>query len=100
MVKKLLSKAWRSLAAMLLGFFMASPIAAQTTAFNYQGKLTDAGNLANGNYDMQFKLFDAVSGGNQIGATITNPTVQATNGFFAVNAVEHPFCGIEPKISK
>jgi hypothetical protein len=33
---------------------------------------------------MQFKLFDAVSGGIQQGATLTNPTVQVTNGIFAV----------------
>lgn len=57
---------------------------AQTTAFTYQGKLTDAGNPANGNYDLQFKLFDALSSGAQQGATITNPMVTASNGIFTV----------------
>ena len=39
-------------------FIVAALSWAQTTAFTYQGKLTDAGNPANGNYDLQFKLFD------------------------------------------
>src|SRR5262245_56521817 len=59
---------------------------AQTTAFNYQGKLTDAGNLANATYDMQFKLFDTatVGTGTQQGATITNLAVQVTAGSFSL----------------
>src|SRR4030095_9232139 len=38
-------------------------------------------------YDMQFKLFDTVTvaTGTQQGVTITNSTVQVTNGIFAVN---------------
>lgn len=31
---------------------------AQTTAFNFQGRLNDGANPANGRYDLQFKLFD------------------------------------------
>ena len=46
-------------------------IAAQTTAFSYQGRLNDGGAPANANYEMQFTLFDALAGGNQVGATIT-----------------------------
>ena len=65
-------------------FLMAAEIFAQTTAFTYQGKLTDSGIPANATYDMQFTLFDAVSGGIQQGATLTNSTVQVTNGIFAV----------------
>ncbi|MBS1791794.1 MAG: tail fiber domain-containing protein [Acidobacteria bacterium] len=57
---------------------------AQTTAFTYQGKLIDSGQSANGNYDFQFKLFDAVSGGTQQGSTLTNPTVAVSNGVFTV----------------
>ena len=38
------------------------------TAFTYQGRLTDAGNPANGSYDLQLALFDAASGGAQVGA--------------------------------
>ena len=72
--------------------FSASTAIAQTTAFTYQGKLTDSGNLANAAYDMQFKLFDATTNGNQIGATLTfdgnsgnPPSVSVTNGIFTVS---------------
>ena len=30
-----------------------------STAFTYQGRLTEAGNPGNGPYDFKFKLFDA-----------------------------------------
>ncbi len=57
---------------------------AQTAAFTYQGKLTDAGNPASGNYDMQFKLFDTPTPGTgtQQGSAIINPTVPVTAGNF------------------
>lgn len=32
---------------------------AQVTAISYQGKLTDAGNPANGSFDMLFDLYDS-----------------------------------------
>ncbi|MGH9838921.1 MAG: hypothetical protein ACREEM_09065 [Blastocatellia bacterium] len=57
---------------------------AQTTAFSYQGRLTDAGAPANGNYDLQFKLFDSLSGGAQQGATITRNPVAVSAGVFSV----------------
>ena len=50
-------------AALLLAVSMN----AQTTQFTYQGKLSDASSPANGSYDFQFKLFDALSGGAQQG---------------------------------
>jgi carbonic anhydrase/acetyltransferase-like protein (isoleucine patch superfamily) len=78
----------RSIALQLSAFALALliPFAAyaQTTAFTYQGRLTDGAGPANAIYDMQFKLFDAVSAGSQIGATITNGSVQVTNGIFTV----------------
>lgn len=58
---------------------------AQTTSFTYQGKLTDNQAAANGTYQMQFGLYDAQSGGNQIGVTQTNTTVSVTNGIFTVS---------------
>ena len=59
---------------------------AQTSAFTYQGKLTDTGNLANGQYDFQFKLFDTsvVGTGNQFGPTVTLGSVTVTSGGFVV----------------
>lgn len=55
---------------------------AQTSAVTYQGKLADSGVPASGDYQFEFKLFDASSGTNQIGATQTLvATVQ--NGSFS-----------------
>ena len=69
----------------LLTLALLSPATqAQTTAFTYQGKLTDAGNPANGTYDLQFKLFDASSGGAQQGATVVRAPVAASVGIFTV----------------
>ena len=44
--------------ALMLFIVSVNPTFAQTTAFTYQGKLSDWANPANANYDMQFKLFD------------------------------------------
>jgi len=57
----------------------------QPTTFKYQGSLTDGGSPANGSFQMQFKLFDAVSGGAQIGSTLNDLPVTATNGAFSVS---------------
>src|SRR5688572_5134253 len=59
---------------------------AQGSVFTYQGKLTDAGNPANGTYEMQFKLFDTadVGTGAQQGDTVALPTVQVSAGIFTV----------------
>jgi hypothetical protein len=59
---------------------------AQSSGFTYQGKLTDSANPADGLFDMQFKLFDthAVGTGIQQGLTITNSSVQVTNGTFTI----------------
>ncbi len=57
---------------------------AQTNQFSYQGNLSIAGSPANGNYDFQFLLFNAVSGGDQIGSTLNRSAVPVTNGIFTV----------------
>jgi hypothetical protein len=54
----------------------------QGTAFNYQGRLQNNGVSANGLYDFQFYLFNAPSGGSQVGSTVAVPGVGVTNGFF------------------
>ena len=58
---------------------------AQSSAFTYQGKLTDAGAPANGNYDLRFALFDNLAGGAQVGATQTVNTVAVSAGIFTVS---------------
>jgi hypothetical protein len=59
---------------------------AQSQAFTYQGRLTDGGSPAEGLFDMQFRLFNTqpVGTGTQLGVTVTNSSVQVTNGTFAV----------------
>ncbi|MGA2279756.1 MAG: tail fiber domain-containing protein [Verrucomicrobiota bacterium] len=57
---------------------------AQGTAFTYQGRLNDGNCHATGLYDFQFEVFDAASGGNQQGTTLTRLMVPVTNGLFTV----------------
>jgi len=57
---------------------------AQTTQFTYQGKLSDGSSPANGSYDFQFRLFDAMSGGAQQGGVVSANGVQVTDGIFTV----------------
>ena len=58
---------------------------AQTTAFTYQGKLTDASMTASGTYDFGFALYDAAADGTQIGAALTRANVTVANGVFTVS---------------
>jgi len=55
------------------------------TAFTYQGRLTDAGNPANGRYDLECAIFDDASAGTQIGGGVTNLGVTVSNGLFTVS---------------
>jgi hypothetical protein len=70
-------------AIILIALILTVAANAQTTAFKYQGSLTDAGQPANGAFQMQFKLFDALSGGTQIGTTIIDVPATAVNGAFS-----------------
>src|SRR5262245_49631207 len=72
-------------ALVLMVLFLAMSVKAQTTAFTYQGKVADGGTAANGNYDFQFKLYDALASGTQQGTTVTLNSVAISNGIFAVN---------------
>ena len=56
---------------------------AQTTAFNFQGRLNDGSSPANGRYDLQFLLYDSLVGGNQVGAIVTKNNQQLINGVFS-----------------
>lgn len=62
-----------------------SGVDAQTTAFTYQGRLNDGGVAANGNYDIQFKLFDAEADGAQVGGTLNITNVQAVAGILSAS---------------
>src|SRR5262249_44190174 len=52
------------------------------TAFTYQGRLEDSGSPASGLHDLRFRLFDATSGGAQVGATICADNVNVVGGLF------------------
>ena len=69
-------------AAALIVFFVGA-VSAQTSEFSYQGSLKDGPNLANGNYDFEFALFDG--GGSQLGAALTRNGVVVANGIFSVS---------------
>src|SRR5438552_4142304 len=56
---------------------------AQSTALTYQGRLNDGGAPANGVYDLEFRVFDAFSGGSQQGGTVTVYDLGITNGLFS-----------------
>lgn len=64
----------------------ACPIHAQGAGFSYQGRLSNAGTPANGNYDFQFSLYDtaAVGTGTQQGNTASVSNLPVTNGIFTV----------------
>jgi hypothetical protein len=49
--------------------------AALGTAFTYQGRLTDGDVPAEGSYDFRFILYDATSGGAQVGSTVLRENV-------------------------
>lgn len=68
---------------LIISFLVLSHLTApaQTTAFNFQGRLNNGGAAANGNYDLRFKLFDAITGGTDLGSIdrLNSPVI---NGVF------------------
>jgi hypothetical protein len=72
------------LIALLITLVVCSAnISAQPTEFTYQGKLVDGSLPANANYDFDFRLFAAATGGASI-AIQTMPGVSVSNGAFTV----------------
>jgi hypothetical protein len=75
------------LAVLLMsGMVSARPLNLATpgTGFTYQGRLTDGGAPANGSYDFEFKLYDALSAGSPVGGTVSKANVTVTDGLFTV----------------
>jgi len=75
---------WLVLLALSTLNLQPSTAVAQGTAFTYQGQLSAGANAANGLYDLQFVLYDALSGGNQIAGPLTNSATAVSNGLFLV----------------
>src|SRR5690606_10300057 len=62
--------------AWLLALACAGAVQAQVPQlpdFTYQGRLTQNGMPANGEYDLEFALYDAETGGNEIGTAQSEP---------------------------
>ncbi len=62
----------------------ASTVFGQGNTFSFQGRLNDGTNSANGSYDLQFRLYDAIAGGTQIGSLVARPNTTLINGVFSV----------------
>lgn len=63
--------------------FCTTAAFSQNTEFSYQGFITDNSAPANGTYDIEFRLFDALNGGVAL-ATQPQANVMVTNGVFSV----------------
>src|SRR5260370_27106576 len=76
----------RFLGVACLALLLSVAASGQTSTITYQGRLTDGGTPANGTYDLQFKLYDALTGGTLQGSpsTVTRTGVNVTNGVFTV----------------
>lgn len=61
---------------------LASACAAQSTAFTYQGELSQNGGPADGLFDMRFRLYDALTAGAQAGTTVCVDNVSVVGGRF------------------
>lgn len=71
------------LAIVLILSIAPFPVMAETV-FTFQGRLGIAGAPADGEHDFIFRLFDAQSGGTQIGGDLPIDTVDVTDGVFTV----------------
>lgn len=71
---------------LLLGFFMLGEVSAQAagTTFTFQGQLRFQQAPINDTCDLQFKLFDALTAGHEIGTMQTQTAVPFANGLFTV----------------
>lgn len=53
--------------------------------FAYQGRLTDGGSVAQGSYDLRFRIFGSLAGGVPLGTPWFASPVTVTNGLFTVS---------------
>ena len=58
----------------------SGPEAAVGTGFSYQGRIEDGGSPVNGNCDFQFTLWEAGSGGTQVGNVDAQTNVHVSEG--------------------
>ena len=65
-MKRMLGTA-RAVASACLILLVTPAVAQPPTVFTFQGQLRDAGEMYDGTVDLAFRLYDAATGGNQIG---------------------------------
>ncbi len=70
---------------LLLSSGLGGGLLAQSTRFNYQGRLSSNGTPANGTYDVTFSLFDAANSGSPVGGIILTSTVPVVDGVFSTS---------------
>ncbi len=78
----------RLLIAALFGLCLQIAVAgtpSQLPDFVYQGRLEQAGVLANGNFDLEFRLWDDEVAGTQVGASIIETAYPVVNGIFSIS---------------
>lgn len=73
------------LAATLLSFFSVASASSQTTAFTYQGNLTENGQPATGDFDLTFALFNDATTGTQIGTPVSMSAFPVVEGRFTTD---------------
>lgn len=81
-------KSLRAIALLLIGLLCgttAQAIEALTSAFDYQGELQLQGLPAEGLFDLQFRLYDAAIGGEQIGNSVNRLATPVESGRFRVS---------------
>jgi hypothetical protein len=72
--------------ALLLACSMGAHAVSLDTAFSYQGELTDTGQPVDGvSCDFRFGLWDAETGGVEVGISPANRTAAVTDGLFEVS---------------
>jgi hypothetical protein len=81
MKPKIMSKTLAAICGLMLTTCLGF---SQGTAFTYQGQLESGGSPVTGLYDFTNALYNASSGGAQVGSTVTLLAVPVTNGLFTV----------------
>jgi len=62
----------------------AGAIAADSSAFTYQGQIKDASGPVTGSCDFKFSLWETLNGNEQVGSTLTQTSVVVDGGLFTV----------------
>jgi hypothetical protein len=73
-----------AVAAALCGALSLPAGASTDTTFTYQGELKSSDELAQGSFNMDFSLWNALAGGTQIGSVVNLPNVAVSEGQFTV----------------